>query len=76
MSWGIPKTQNIWLMTNSAVSLAVGSLDRGINLAALENLSKMTNIVVFPWDGGSPLIKSMDICDQGLWGMESGCRSP
>ncbi len=76
MPCGMPKTRKTWFITNSAVSLAVGSLGWGINRAALENLSTMTRIVVLPCDSGSPVIKSMERWDQGLCGMESGCNSP
>ncbi len=72
----MPKTRKTWFITNSAVSLAVGSLGWGINRTALENLSTTTRIVVLPCDSGSPVIKSMERWDQGLCGMESGCNSP
>lgn len=72
MSCGMPTTWKTWLMINSAVSLAVGNLGKGMNLAALKNLSIMTIMTVLPWDGGSPVMKSMERCDQDLLGIGRG----
>ncbi len=63
-------------MINSAVSLAVGNLGKGMNRPALENLSTTTMMVVLPWDGGSPVIKSTERWDQGLQGIERGWSKP
>lgn len=59
MSCGISKTLKTCLMTISAVSLAEGNLGSGINLHALENQSTTTRMVEFPWDVGSPVMKSI-----------------
>ncbi len=63
-------------MISSAVSLAEGNLGRGINHAAFENRSTTTRMTVLPWEGGSPVMKSRERCDHGLWGMVKGCNSP
>ncbi|RXN22493.1 integrin alpha-M-like protein [Labeo rohita] len=50
------------------VSLAEGNLGRGTNQAAFENRSTTTQMTVWPWEGGSPVTKSRERCDQGLRG--------
>ncbi len=76
ISRGIPNTRKTWFMISSAVSLAEGNLGRGINRAAFENQSTTTRMTVLPWEGGSPVTKSRERCDHGLWGMGKGCNSP
>ena len=49
MSWGSPKTRKTWVKISEAVSKADGSLGRGINRQALENLSMTTQMTVLPW---------------------------
>ncbi len=61
-----------WSRTMTAVSLAEGSLGRGMKWTAFENLST----TVLPLDGGRPVTKSMAMWDQGLEGIDSGRRSP
>lgn len=36
----------------------------------------MVTMVVLPFDGGRPVTKSSTMRDQGLLGIERGCRSP
>ncbi len=75
-SWGIPKTLKTWFIRSVAVSLAEGSLGKGMNRVALENRSTITRMTELPWDGGRPVMKSRGMCDHGLWGIGKGCRSP
>ena len=56
--------------------MADGSLERGINLHAFENLSTIVNMTVLPCDGGRLVMKSTAICDQGQFGMANGCSNP
>lgn len=42
---------------------------------ALENMSYMVIMMLYPCDGGSPGTKSKGICDQGHLGVESGLCS-
>ncbi len=65
-----------WFIRSVAVSLAEGSLGKGMNRAALENRSTITRMTELPWDGGRPVMKSRDMCDHSLWGIGKGCRSP
>lgn len=44
--------------------------------AALEKQSTMVHMVALPEDGGSPLMKSRAMCDQGLLGIGRDLRNP
>lgn len=63
-------------MINLVISLAVGTLGRGMNLHALENLSIIAKMVVLSWDCRSPEMKSIEQCDQGHHGIERGWSNP
>lgn len=76
ISSGIPKFRNTCSKSNSAVLKAVGRPLRGISLQALENLSMVTRIHVFPSEGGRSVTKSTPRCDQGCCGMGSGNSFP
>ncbi len=56
----------------SAVCLAEGNFGMGMNLTIFENLSTTVSIVVLPSDGGSPVMKSTEISDQGRCGTGKG----
>ncbi len=73
--WGkwILKT---WVTIIWAVSLAEGSLGRGIKCAALENRSTTVRMTVLPADEGRPVIKSRATWDQGRDGMGRGLSRP
>ena len=47
-----------------AVSLAEGSLGRGMMWAALETQSTTVRMAVLPSDGGRPVTKSREMWDQ------------
>lgn len=49
---------------SSAVSLAVGSLGRGMKWADLEKRSTTVRMVVLLSDGGSPVTKSREMWDK------------
>ncbi len=65
-----------WSKTMTAVSLAEGSLGRGMKWTAFENLSTTVRTTLLPLDGGRPVTKSMAMWDQGLEGIDTGRRSP
>lgn len=58
-----------WLVSNCAVSKAVGNFGRGKNWAALKKQSTMVRMVILPKKGGKA------IWDHGLPGVGSGLRS-
>ena len=75
-SVGRPWRQKTWWRASSAVSLAEGSLPRGMKWASLLSRSTMVRMTEWPLDAGRPDTKSREICDQGRWGMGNGCRRP
>ncbi len=76
ISSGTPKFLNTWWNRCSAVSKAVGSPQRGINLHAFEKRSTATRTQVFPSDSGRSVTKSIPMCDQGRRGMGRGTSLP
>lgn len=51
-------------------------MGRAMKCAALEKQSTMVHMVALPEDGGSPLMKSRAMCDQGLLGIGRDLRNP
>lgn len=47
----------------------MGNLGIGMSLHDFENLSMTLSMVVWPWDVGRSVIKSMAVCDQGRRGI-------
>lgn len=41
-----------------------------------EKRSTTVSMVVWPWDRGKPVTKSIEMCDHGQRGMERGRRKP
>lgn len=76
MSVGMPWMRKTWRTRSWAVSNADGNLDTWTKWAALENLSMIEKITVLPSDGGRPVMKSMEMWDQGWLGVGSGWRRP
>lgn len=74
--FGMPCRRNTWLVNSFAVSKAVGSLGRAMKWAAFEKQSTVVRMTELPEDGGSPVIKSSAMCDQGFQGTGSGLRRP
>ncbi len=56
--------------------MAVGRAFIGIRWQAFEKQSMITRIVVNSFDGGRSVIKSIERCGQGRWGMAKGCNKP
>lgn len=56
--------------------MAVGNPFRGISLHALENISLITRMQVFPSEAGMSVMKSSPRCDHGLegWAEEEVCQ--
>ncbi len=52
-------------MCRSAVSRAEGYFGKRTKLTDLENLSMMVSMVVLSSEGGKPVTKSTEMCDQG-----------
>jgi hypothetical protein len=49
---------------------------QGMKCACFVNLHTQTDIASNPWDCGSSLIKSVDMEDQGLFGISRGRSKP
>ena len=59
-----------------AVSVAEGTLGKGIKCPILVKRSITTKIQVYPLDTGRSVMKSIEREDQGLLGMSKGLRKP
>ena len=73
---GRPKCLTILLKSWVATSRAVVSTLVVIKCAYFVSLSTMTKMASFPWDFGSPVIRSSEISSKGLLGISKGCRNP
>lgn len=60
----------------SAVSMAEGNFVTAMKWVTLEKRLTTTRIVVSPWDGVNPLIKSRDRWDQGRFGKGQRLEKP
>lgn len=62
------------MVNSQAVSRAVGSFGRATKCAAIEKQSIIVRML--PTEGGSPMMKSSEICDHGWPGVGRGYSSP
>ena len=76
MSLGKPWRRTTWDRTNSAVSLAEGSLGNATKCTILEKRSTMMSMTVLPSELGNPVTKSMAMLDQGHEKIGSGWSWP
>jgi len=72
MESGNPSNLKILLIKESAVIEAVGRQRKGIKCVILVNLSTTIMAVVISLDFGNSTIKSFEISDQGLFGIDKG----
>lgn len=66
ISNSIPCSRKTWFTRWSAVSLAEDKFGRATKRTALENLSTIVAVIVFPCDRGKLMTKSNDLC-ASLW---------
>jgi len=76
MESGKPSNLKIWLIKESAAIEAVGKQRKRIKCAILVNLSTTVMTVIISLDFGNSTIKSMEMSDHGLSGVDKGDKRP